>query len=214
MIVLLPPSESKAHWWTKKTERLSYPLPKPLDIALGATAKDLKCIGKRLQEAQQLNQIIHEGPRMKAVERYNGVMFKALDYGTLSAKGKKRHDEHVVILSWMYGIVHPNDHIANYKLPIETKGLAQYRKQLVAEQLNTIETELIVNCLSWSYTAMIDRDNLHARVVHIEFMQKEKGMKKKLTHNVKSVKGRRLRQVCEGRGKKIDWKKCESVYQV
>jgi cytoplasmic iron level regulating protein YaaA (DUF328/UPF0246 family) len=39
----------------------------------------------------------------------------------MSASGKKFFDEQVLILSGMYGLLTPQDQIANYKLPIDTK---------------------------------------------------------------------------------------------
>ena len=49
------------------------------------------------------------------------MMYKAIDYLSLSEKGKAYFDEHFLILSGMYGIVSPQDKIGNYKLPIDTK---------------------------------------------------------------------------------------------
>jgi cytoplasmic iron level regulating protein YaaA (DUF328/UPF0246 family) len=58
---------------------------------------------------------------MRAAERYNGEMFKAIDYKTLSKEGKHFFEENFIIVSGMYGFLKPLDSIGNYKLPIEAK---------------------------------------------------------------------------------------------
>lgn len=108
-------------------ELLSFPFQKPLVIAQNATEKDLKCSGKRYQEALDLNATIEKSLTLPAIERYDGVMFDAINYKGLSSEGKCYFDQHFLIFSGMYGLVKPQDRIGNYKLPIETKGLYQFR---------------------------------------------------------------------------------------
>lgn len=108
-------------------ELLSFPFQKPLVIAQNATEKDLKCSGKRYQEALDLNATIEKSLTLPAIERYDGVMFDAINYEGLSSEGKRYFDQHFLIFSGIYGLVKPQDRIGNYKLPIETKGLYQFR---------------------------------------------------------------------------------------
>ena len=58
---------------------------------------------------------------MPAIQRYTGVMYKALAYHNFEEKQKKIFDSAVLIVSGMYGLMRPRDQIANYKLPIGTK---------------------------------------------------------------------------------------------
>ena len=57
ILFLLPPSEGKNHGWDISEEKLSLSFTKPYDIAVNATEKDLKCIGKRYEEGIRLNKI-------------------------------------------------------------------------------------------------------------------------------------------------------------
>jgi cytoplasmic iron level regulating protein YaaA (DUF328/UPF0246 family) len=107
----------------------------------------------------------------------------------------------------MYGVTAPTDHIANYKLPIGTKGLLSFWWDMITRGLNTLSKTQIVDLLPWSYKKMIQRWNLKHEVVHVDFFQEWK----KLTHTVKWVKWRWLREQIQLWMKKLElW---ESVYE-
>jgi hypothetical protein len=55
-----------------------FQLPIPTALAKKATTKDLKCSGKRYEEALQLNTQLMNSPVMAAMERYTGVLYTAL----------------------------------------------------------------------------------------------------------------------------------------
>lgn len=84
LIFLLPPSEGKHPDGRLSEEILSFPHQKPLEIAVGATEKDLKCSGHRYEAAKFLNTHITKSTTLPAIERYDGVMFRALSYMHLS----------------------------------------------------------------------------------------------------------------------------------
>ena len=58
---------------------------------------------------------------MPAIERYQGVMFDAISYPTLSKAGKKNFDRWAIILSGLFGALRPRDLIPNYKLRIDAR---------------------------------------------------------------------------------------------
>lgn len=190
MFFLLPPSEWKKSWWDCDYEKLSFNFSKPLDIASYATSKDLKCVWERYEEWVRLNKNINMWPRMQAIERYSWVMFKAMDYWSLWYKEKKYFDATVWMLSGMYGLVRPVDQIANYKLPIGTRGLLSFWWTRITQELNALHKTQVVDLLPWSYKKMIQRWELEHQILHVDFFQDGK----KLTHAVKWVKWRRLRE--------------------
>gem|GEM_PF-4253878 len=74
----------------------------PLDRAKNASPKDLKCKEKRYEEAMQFNKSIEDkkiNPKIPAIERYTGVMFKAFDYLSLSKEEQQKANESIVIIS-------------------------------------------------------------------------------------------------------------------
>lgn len=85
ILFLIAPSESKNTQNEKHLpENLSFPFFKPKEIAENATEKDLKCSGKRYDEAMILNLANGNSSVLEAIFRYNGVQFKHLDYENLS----------------------------------------------------------------------------------------------------------------------------------
>jgi cytoplasmic iron level regulating protein YaaA (DUF328/UPF0246 family) len=93
----------------------------------------------------------------------------------------------------MYGILSPQDCIANYKLPVTTSLKHFWKKDLTA-YLQQIENQLIIDLLPQSYRGMIDRKQLDAHVVQVQWIKPDGH---KLSHGVKGVKGRWLHQLCE-----------------
>lgn len=207
MFFLLPPSEGKLWWWGYRNEKLSFIFSKPLDIAFHATQKDLKCTWARYEEWIVLNKCITKWPWMPVIQRYTGVMFKAIDYLSLNSKEKECFNSTVRILSGVYGITTPTDQIGNYKLPIATKGLLSFRWTSITDILNTLPQKQIVDLLPWSYKKLIQWWELKHEVLHVDFFQEWK----KLTHTVKWVKWRWLRRKIQLWVKRIEvW---ETIYE-
>ncbi len=215
IIFLLPPSEGKNPEGKYALELLSYDFVKPKKIAINATEKDLKCKDKRYEEGITLNKqcvslpskvntphpqplsLEWEGSFLEAIQRYSGVMYNAIGYESMFETGKQYFQEHVLILSGMYGIVRPKDIIANYKLPIETKWLVQFWWESITEKIKEIAPDAVVNLLPLSYQKMIDFQSLDAEIINVNFYTKKDWELKKMTHGVKKVKGEWLREICE-----------------
>ena len=201
ILFLIAPSEGKAEWGENKAESLTFDFEKPLDIAISASEKDLKCKGKRYEEALWLNQNIQKSPTLPAILRYNGVMYNHIDYQNMSSKGKKFFDEHFLILSWMYGLLRPQDFIANYKLPIETSGLYQFWREKIIDEIVSLKPQKIYNLLPWSYEKLLclkkREKNLTAKGIEIIKPDFSTFAGEKLTHNTKILRWDRIRQLCE-----------------
>lgn len=210
LLYLIPPSEAKQPWWQELDSSCLFWYTPPFDIAIHASQKDLKCKDKRYEQWIQLNKTIHTSPTMPAIQRYTWIMYKALWYQELDAHTQTYIQNHVLIFSWMYWLLHPNDLIANYKLPIRTKWLYQYRKsQLLTQTLITYAKTHkvhIIDLLPLSYKKMVDRSTLdQANIPYTQvnfYKQTDVGLQK-YTHGVKSVKWHRLRQHGLSQTKKI-----------
>ncbi|PZM86998.1 MAG: hypothetical protein DLD55_03710 [candidate division SR1 bacterium] len=200
-LFLLPPSEGKRTGGNGENEVLSFPFPKPKTIACSASDKDLKCSGKRYAEALELNQKVGNTPTCSAIERYNGVMYHALDYPNLSQTGKVFFNKHFLILSGYYGLLKPQDRICNYKLPIATKGLYDFWGEKITKTLMELQPQLIISLLPHDYLKMLInkaskelRKSFGGKFVHLQFLDQEG---KKLIHNSKSIKGERIKKLSE-----------------
>lgn len=197
IIYLLPPSEWKNQWWTLWVEKISFKFEKPLDIAINATEKDLKCKEKRYEEGIQLNKNIEKWEILPAIERYSWVMYNAIDYDGMSKVWKRYFENNFMILSGMYGILSAQDTIGNYKLPVETKWLYKFWWDTITKTLDSLEADYIVDMLPRSYAKMIDWKCLRAQKVRVSFLHNKEWILKKITHGVKKVKWEYINRLCE-----------------
>ena len=70
---------------------------------------------KKLDDVKKYSSSIKDKPTMKAIERYNGVAFDALDYKNLNDKEKAYIDENVILFSNLFGPIKSSDKIPDYK---------------------------------------------------------------------------------------------------
>ena len=70
---------------------------------------------KNLKECEKYSQSILEIPTTKAIKRYTGVAFDALDYNSLSSTHQKYCDENIILFSNLFGVLKADDLIPDYK---------------------------------------------------------------------------------------------------
>ncbi|KGA16276.1 hypothetical protein GM50_14880 [freshwater metagenome] len=85
-----------------------------------------------------------------AISVYSGVLYKALDYPTLSASAKARCEKSVVIISAKYGAISPSDRIEFYK----EKIINAVMRPVVEKKLAPYKKDLIIDCRSSTYQAV------------------------------------------------------------
>jgi cytoplasmic iron level regulating protein YaaA (DUF328/UPF0246 family) len=90
-----------------------------------------------------------QGPQ-PAMAVYSGVLYKALDYQSLSSSAKARCEKSVVIISAKYGALSPSDRIEFYKEKINSTAM----RPIVEKKLAGYKQDLIVDCRSSTYQAV------------------------------------------------------------
>jgi cytoplasmic iron level regulating protein YaaA (DUF328/UPF0246 family) len=129
-LILLPPSEGKTPGgdgppWSAGTMAVDLDdRRRQVATALGramranqATRSSLLGVkGAALASSTDANRSLLTSPTMPAIERYNGVLYGALDAGSLGARARTRLDRSVLIVSGLWGLVAPGDPIPDYKL--------------------------------------------------------------------------------------------------
>ena len=129
-LILLPPSEGTASSgsgppWSPGSMLLA--LDPHREEALAALAAAMRAPeaarstllgvkGKALAAATAANRGVRTAPTLPAIERYTGVLYEALDHGSLPAAQRKRLNSSVLIFSGLWGAVAPADPIPDYKL--------------------------------------------------------------------------------------------------
>lgn len=70
---------------------------------------------KKLDDVKKYQESLKNKPTMKAIERYNGVAFDAIEYPSLSTQEQNYIDDHVVLFSNLFGPIRADDLIPDYK---------------------------------------------------------------------------------------------------
>ena len=130
-LILLPPSEGKAAGGSGAAWEPGTMVAPELDVrrakAMAALVRVMRrgaptrgkllgVKGDALLAATEANLAVQTGLTLPAIERYTGVLYDALDAGSLSAAHRRRLDAQVRILSGLWGVVGPADPIPDYKL--------------------------------------------------------------------------------------------------
>ncbi|MEW2483885.1 peroxide stress protein YaaA [Mycobacterium sp. NPDC049093] len=173
MLVLLPPSETKRTGGDGPPVRLDIlsspeltPLRQSLIDELVTLAADPPASRTALgisagQDAEiERNAALRQAPTMPAIERYTGVLYDALDVGSLRGAAVARARHRLAVGSALFGLLRADDPVPAYRLSASSKlpgqpGLAKRWRPLLEPVLADIAAgELIVDLRSGSYAGL------------------------------------------------------------
>ncbi len=124
-----------------------------------------------------------------AITLYTGVLYAALGWSSLTRTAQKKATESVRIISAKYGLVHPLDEIAPYKVKINTSTM----RGAISEELNALDSDLIIDCRSSTYQGVWSAP--YEKCVEIKVMARVDGEKKVITHMSKKTRGEVVRLI-------------------
>lgn len=144
----------------------------------------------------------------QAVLAFNGDVYEGLDARTLKPEQLDWAQEHVVILSGLYGALRPLDRLQPYRLEMGTrlatprgKDLYAYWGSRIADYLNrrlqADASPVVVNLASEEYFKAVDLKTLRARVVHCVFEDWKGGAWKIISFHAKRARGLMARHAIE-----------------
>jgi len=136
----------------------------------------------------------------QAVLAFNGDVYEGLDARSLTADDLAWAQEHLCILSGLYGVLRPLDWMQPYRLEMGTalpnpkgKNLYQYWGSTIAEYLNerlkSDKTPMVVNLASQEYFKAVDTKVLQAPVVECVFEDYKGGKYKVISFLAKRARG-------------------------
>ena len=120
MLIVLPPSETKAPGGVDAPMSLSFPALDPVRTSLldaltatpvDAQMSELKIPASKRAEAEE-NLTLRSAPVMPAIRRYTGVLYDALDASTLPDAALSR----LAVGSALFGVVRAGDLIPRYRV--------------------------------------------------------------------------------------------------
>jgi cytoplasmic iron level regulating protein YaaA (DUF328/UPF0246 family) len=154
MLILLPPSEGKNQPAGKSK----------LNLTKLAFADQLIDVRTRL-----VTKSLTAAPAAKAIDVYSGVLYQALDWGSLSVTAKAQGDKSLLIVSAIFGVLRPSDVIPNYKAKITSSDW----KVALKPVLDGLEADLIIDCRSSTYAGVWQSPP--DRTAAVRVFKKEKG---------------------------------------
>ena len=211
MLILLPPSESKragGDGAPLDLAALSFPeLTRPRRSAVSATRKlasNLKAaaqvlkLGPKQSPEVLWNRALTTSPTLPALDRYDGVLFDALDAPSLDEAARRFAREHVAIASALLGLTGALDPIPAYRLSHDSRLPGVRLKELWRQPIGAVlaaRSGLILDLRSEGYAELgpIPRrpDAVFVRVVS----EGTDGRKRALNHFNKAGKGAFVRQL-------------------
>ena len=146
----------------------------------------------------------------QAVLAFNGDVYEGLQAASLKPAQLDWLQQHLCILSGLYGVLRPLDLMQPYRLEIGTRlqnprgsNLYQFWGTQIADYLNQRFEEqgaaepILVNLASQEYFKAVDRKALKARVVECVFEDFKGGKYKIISFNAKRARGQMMRFAVE-----------------
>lgn len=223
MLVLLPPSETKAHPPTRGApldlDTLSFPSLTPqrervLDalvrLANGPRARAMSVLGLApgLSDEVDRDAALREAPTVRAGALYTGVLYDALDLASLPGSARRRATTQLVVVSALFGALRLSDRVPAYRLSAGTTlprigPLGGAWREPLGEALpEAAGRGLVLDLRSSAYAALwrpsgeLAERTVTVRVLH-ERVRGDRTSRAVVSHFNKATKGRLVRALLE-----------------
>lgn len=145
-----------------------------------------------------------------AIFAFNGDTYTGLDARSMDPDALRYAEDHLRILSGLYGLLRPFDAIQAHRLEMGSrlktrrgKSLYDYWGDQIAKALNAqakqVGTDTLLNCASVEYFTAADRPALDLRVITPTFLENRNGEARVLSLYAKRARGAMARFVMENR---------------
>jgi uncharacterized protein len=131
-----------------------------------------------------------------AVLAFKGDVYQGLDAESMSAEDLSWAQNHLRILSGLYGVLRPLDLMQAYRLEMGTKfatsrgkDLYQFWGDIITRELNKVESSVLVNLASNEYFKSVQSKDLNARIITPVFMDKKNDSYKIISFYAKKARG-------------------------
>ena len=136
----------------------------------------------------------------EAILAFNGGVYQGLDAKTLGNEGLEYSQDHVRILSGLYGLVRPLDKIQEYRLEMGTQLPIRRKKNLYGfwgdkitmllnEDLQANDSKVVINLASQEYFHAINKKKVKAEIIDVHFKEMHNGTMKFISFNAKKARG-------------------------
>ncbi|MGL4191107.1 MAG: peroxide stress protein YaaA [Vibrio sp.] len=181
----------------------------PSEIAALMSVSD-KIAGLNVARFAEWSETFSLDNARQAIFAFKGDVYTGLDAQTLSASDLDYAQQHLRMLSGLYGVLRPFDLMQPYRLEMGTKlansrgtNLYQYWGDIITEQLNQAllaqGDRLLVNLASNEYFKAVNPQRLNAQIVTPIFKDAKQGQYKIISFFAKKARGMMARYIIEHR---------------
>lgn len=229
MLVLLSPAKKVLNAWQPFTSKTTTPRflgnSKVLvDIMKGKSVSDIAHLMDLSNDLATLNYDRYQHMDLEhqdlnqlypAVLLFQGDVYQGLKASTMSESTLDYAQQHLGILSGLFGLLRPLDLIAPYRLEMGTrlenpkgKSLYDFWRDILAEainlQLKDDKHPVVINLASSEYFSAVDLKRLKYPVLTINFYEQKNGQLKMIGIHAKKARGTMARYLMEHRINTID----------
>lgn len=131
---------------------------------------------KKLDDVKKYQESLKNKASMKAIQRYNGVAFDALNYTSLSSSEQSYIDDNVILFSNLFGPIKASDRIPNYKYKQGAKlpniSVEKFYKDNFTNDLDEYIGDEIIDLRAGFYEKFYTPKN--ATVITLKFLKEGK----------------------------------------
>ncbi|MCW2855004.1 MAG: hypothetical protein JWR52_619 [Marmoricola sp.] len=214
MLILLPPSEGK--WSPRRGKPLDLDRLEFAELTSARTKTVEALIGLSTTERAatvldlgptQLHHVAHNAglavaPAARADRIYTGVLYDALDLGSLAGPARGRATRWLAIMSSLFGVVRPNDPIPAYRLSGDTNLpgigiISTWWREHLGDVLTPLAgTGLVVDLRSSMYAGFWRPPSaIGPKVATVRVLHEVGPERKVVSHFNKATKGRIVREL-------------------
>ena len=221
MLVVVSPA--KRLDWAERDVSMTEPVFSEDAIRLAKTARnltlgDLKKLMDLSDDLARLNRdrfrAFTDQPQAEdvrpAVLAFAGDTYMGLEAGSLDADEMAWAQDHLRILSGLYGVLRPLDAMQAYRLEMGSrlktrrgKNLYDYWRDQISKELSAqgeaLNTDVLVNCASQEYFGAVAPRALKLRVITPVFMEEKPGGPKIVSFFAKRARGAMARYIVQRR---------------
>jgi hypothetical protein len=146
----------------------------------------------------------------QALIAFKGDVYLGLDADSFTSEDQDFAQDHLRILSGLYGLLRPYDLMQPYRLEMGTKlktpkgkNLYEFWGQTITDLLNedlkATGNEYLVNLASKEYAASLHRRQLKGTWIDIDFKENRNGKYRTIAFNAKKARGAMARQIIQRR---------------
>lgn len=207
MIIILSPAKSLD--FTYQFEHVKSTIPEfnqeSIELVKAIQKFDIKTLEKLMNISNNLAKLnfsrfkdFNKNPQLQAILAYDGDVYEGFNKTKFTEDDFKYAQDHIRIISGLYGILRPLDLIKPYRLEMSVdfknhdffiKNLYQFWSQKITDYFNRSSEKNIINLASLEYAKVIDHQKIPQKIINITFKEYKNNQLKIIALNAKKARG-------------------------